>query len=272
MDLSKQLSLLRARKVFRQTKVLYPTNGAAPFSVGNPWDFEGLEQRLGVVVKKIPYRELSAEMERLLGDPAEGQQAKQDAAELLRKADRSFLEEHFVTRSMVFDRCLRNLMARHGCNAFTIDCFEFCPSLLPQKWFVVPCLQHALFGNEGIASSCEGDFGILLAHAAVDERVEQVVSPGQRGPAARRHVPHQPQRPEHEDERAGPAGPALSTGPVRRAGLGDQGGRRFHEERGEDGHGRPRRSDRHETPGAQEEPWSAPAAGARTCSDVRSRP
>jgi hypothetical protein len=54
-------------------------------------------------------------------------------------------------------------MARHGCNAFTIDCFEFCPSKLPQKWLVVPCLQHALFGNEGIASSCEADFGILLA-------------------------------------------------------------------------------------------------------------
>jgi L-fucose isomerase-like protein len=35
--------------------------------------------------------------------------------------------------------------------------------LLPQKWMVVPCLQHALFGNEGIASSCEADLGILLA-------------------------------------------------------------------------------------------------------------
>jgi hypothetical protein len=68
---------------------------------------------------------------------------------------------------MVFDRCIRNLMVRHGCNAFTIDCFEFCPSLLPQKWFVVPCLQHVLFGNEGVASSCEGDFGILLAQRAL---------------------------------------------------------------------------------------------------------
>jgi hypothetical protein len=54
-------------------------------------------------------------------------------------------------------------MSRHGCNAFTIDCFEFCPSLLPQQWLVVPCLQHALFGNEGIASACEADLGILLA-------------------------------------------------------------------------------------------------------------
>ncbi|MCX7825563.1 MAG: hypothetical protein N2689_08385, partial [Verrucomicrobiae bacterium] len=35
MELPKLLSLLRARKVFRQTRVLYPTNGVPPFSVGN---------------------------------------------------------------------------------------------------------------------------------------------------------------------------------------------------------------------------------------------
>lgn len=163
LELPKLLSLLKARKEFRQTTVLYPTDGVAPFSVGNPWDFEDLRKRLGVTVKKITYRELSEEMERLLGDPAEGQRAKLDAAEVVGKAKRTFLGDEFVVRSMVFDRCIRNLMARHGCNSFTIDCFEFCPSLLPQKWLVVPCLQHALFGNEGIASSCEGDFGILLA-------------------------------------------------------------------------------------------------------------
>lgn len=163
MDLPKTLSLLRARKVFRQTKVLYPTDGVEPFSVGNVWDFDGLQKRLGVTVKKIGYREMSAEMERLLADREEGKRAERAAAELLRKADKSFLANHFVTRSMIFDRCLRNLLARHGCNSFTIDCFEFCPSMLPQKWLVVPCLQHALFGNEGIASSCEADFGILLA-------------------------------------------------------------------------------------------------------------
>ena len=162
-DLAKLFSLLRARKVFRQTKVLYPTDGVPSFSPDTVWDFQDLQKRLGVVVTTITYHELSAEMERLLGNRDEGQQAKRDADELIRKADRSFLSEQFVVRSMVFDRCLRNLMARHGCNAFTIDCFEFCPSLLPQKWMVVPCLQHALFGNEGIASSCEADFGILLA-------------------------------------------------------------------------------------------------------------
>lgn len=163
IDLSKLLGLLRARKVFRETKVLYPTNGVPPFTVGAPWDFEELRKRLGVSVKNITYREMSEEMNRLLSDHAAGQQAERDAAELIRKADKSFLDKTFVVRSMVYDQCIRNLMARHGCNAFTIDCFEFCPSKLPQQWMVVPCLQHALFGNEGIASSCEADFGILLA-------------------------------------------------------------------------------------------------------------
>lgn len=163
LKLPKLLSLLRARKVFRQTTVLYPTNGAQPFSVGNPWDFDDLKKRLGVVVKKIKYREMAEEMERLMGDRAAGQKAERDAAELVRKADKAFLEPHLVVRSALFDQCIRNLMARHGCNAFTIDCFEFCPSLLPQKWLVVPCLQLALLGNEGIAAACEADFGILLA-------------------------------------------------------------------------------------------------------------
>ena len=163
LDLAKLLSLLRARKVFRQTTVLYPTNGVPPFTCGNVSDFEDLRKRLGVTVKTIPYREMIDEMNRLLGDRAAGQKAEQDAAELLRKADRSFIDEKFVLRSMLFDRCIRNLMARHGCNAFTIDCFEFCPSKLPQQWLITPCLLHAMLGNEGIASSCEADFGSLLA-------------------------------------------------------------------------------------------------------------
>ena len=163
MDLTKLLSLLRARKVFRQTRVLYPTNGVPPFTCGNVSDFDDLQKRLGVAVKKITYREMADEMNRLLGDRAEGQKAEQEAAELLRRADKSFIEPNFVVRGVIFDRCIRNLMARHGCNAFTIDCFEFCPSMLPQQWLVTPCLQHALFGNEGIASSCEADFGSLLA-------------------------------------------------------------------------------------------------------------
>jgi len=163
LDLAKLLGLLRARKVFRLTKVLYPTDGVPPFTCGNVWDFDDLQKRLGVAVKRITYREMSDEMYHCMGDDAVKQQASRDAAELLRKADKSFIDENYVMRSMLYDRCIRNLMTRHGCNSFTIDCFEFCPSKLPQQWLITPCLLHALFGNEGIASSCEADFGSLLA-------------------------------------------------------------------------------------------------------------
>ena len=164
-DLAKLLSLLRARKVFRRTSILFPTNRGLPAScaVSGVWDLEGLRKRLGVAVNTITYRELAEEMNRMLGDRATGQEAERDAAELLGKADRSFIDKNYVVRGLHFDRAVRNLMARHGCNAFTIECFEFCSSKLPQQWLITPCLLHALFGNEAVASSCEGDLGSLLA-------------------------------------------------------------------------------------------------------------
>jgi L-fucose isomerase-like protein len=54
-------------------------------------------------------------------------------------------------------------MSRHRCNAFTIECFEFCSSRLPEKWKVTPCLTHTLLKDDGFASSCEADLGALLS-------------------------------------------------------------------------------------------------------------
>jgi L-fucose isomerase-like protein len=53
-------------------------------------------------------------------------------------------------------------MARHGCNAFTVECFEFCASQLPQKWTITPCLILSLLRNQDCAASCEADMGSLL--------------------------------------------------------------------------------------------------------------
>lgn len=164
-DLAKTLALLRARKVFRLTSVLCPTDRGLPGScaVSGVWDLDDLRKRLGVAVKTIGYREMADEMNRVLADRQAEEQADRAATELMSKAKRSFLDRNYVVRSLHYDRAIRNLMARHGCNAFTIECFEFCSSRLPQQWLITPCLLHALFGNEGIASSCEGDLGSLLA-------------------------------------------------------------------------------------------------------------
>ena len=159
------LSLLRARKVFRQTSVLFPTNRGLPAvcSVGSIWDLEGLEQRLGVRVKTISYQELTEEVNTVTKDAEAGEQAQAKADELVRKADRVFLDKVYVAKSLLFYRAVRNLMARHSCNAFTIECFEFCSSRLPDQWQITPCLIHSLQRDLGHASSCEGDLGSLLA-------------------------------------------------------------------------------------------------------------
>jgi L-fucose isomerase-like protein len=75
----------------------------------------------------------------------------------------SYLEAKHVVKSLQFYQTVGNLMARHDCNAFTIECFELCSSRLPDEWQVTPCLIHGLLKDLGHAASCEGDLGSLLA-------------------------------------------------------------------------------------------------------------
>ncbi|MCS7306238.1 MAG: hypothetical protein NZ602_14165 [Thermoguttaceae bacterium] len=164
-ELGEILSLLRARKVFQQTRVLFPTDRGLPAvcSCGSIWDLAELEKRLKVSVVTISYKELTEAMEQVLADPLASQQAQQAAETLLEKAHRSFIDKKYVIRSMQFYKAVQNLMRRHHCNAFTIECFEFCSSRLPARWNITPCLLHALFRNRSFASSCEADLGSLLA-------------------------------------------------------------------------------------------------------------
>jgi hypothetical protein len=64
---------------------------------------------------------------------------------------------------MEFFSTIKNLMHKHRCNAFTIECFEFCSSRLPDKWQITPCVIHTLFKDQEIASACEADLGALLS-------------------------------------------------------------------------------------------------------------
>jgi len=164
-ELAELASLLRARKVFRQTKILFPSDRGLPpvCAVGSVWDLEDLEKRLGVRVQQISYKELTEEMESFLADPAAAKQAEEAADELLGRAKRSFIDRKYVVRSLQFYQTIRSLMQRHACNAFTIECFEFCPSRLPQRWGITPCLLHALFQHGDFATGCEGDLSSLLS-------------------------------------------------------------------------------------------------------------
>jgi hypothetical protein len=164
-ELLRLLVLLRARKVFRQTRVLFPTDWGLPAvaSVTSINDLADLEERHGVRVKQITYDELARAMDATLSSQEDGNEAARAADELIENAQETLIERQYVISSMQFYRTITRLMNQHKCNAFTIECFEFCSSRLPEKWKITPCLIHTLLKDLGHASSCEADFGGLLS-------------------------------------------------------------------------------------------------------------
>lgn len=164
-ELERMFSLLRARAVYRETRVLFPTNRGFPAVASQTGitDLAALEKRFGIGVRMISFKTLSEEMERTLADKTRIAKAERDADELIRGAAQSYLDRQYVARSLLFRQAVEALMDANACNAFTIECFEFCASRLPEKWKITPCLIHTLFKDAGYASSCEGDMGALLA-------------------------------------------------------------------------------------------------------------
>ena len=164
-ELRHTIDLLRARKIFRETAVLFPTDRGFPSvaSLTGVTDLQDLEARLGVKVKMIPFKVMADAMESTLADGTARNQASEQADELIRTAVQTYLKPDYVVQSLLFKKTIENLMESHGANAFTVECFEFCASRLPEKWKITPCLIHTLFKDRGIASSCEGDMGALLA-------------------------------------------------------------------------------------------------------------
>jgi hypothetical protein len=164
-ELERLFSLLRARAVYRETRVLFPTNRGFPAvaSLTGITDLADLEKRFGIGVRMISFKTLTDEMERTLADKTRLAKAERDAEELIRGAAQSYLDRQYVVRSLLFRQTVEALMDANACNAFTIECFEFCSSRLPEKWRITPCLVHTLFKDSGYASSCEGDMGALLA-------------------------------------------------------------------------------------------------------------
>ncbi len=101
-------------------------------------------------------------MEKMIENPEVQKKAEKLAQILIDNADHSYLDKKYVIKSLVFYDSIIHLMNEHQCNSFTIECFEFCTSRLPEKWEVTPCLIHTLFKDKGVPSACEGDFAALI--------------------------------------------------------------------------------------------------------------
>ncbi len=159
------MTLLRARKIFSGTRILYPTDWGWPSvaSVAGINDPYRLKNKFGIDLVTITYNEMSAAVDSIKSNSGKVRMAEELAETVFSNSEVSFLDKKYVVKSMEYYLAVINLMKAHNCNAFTIECFEFCASRLPDKWQITPCLIHTIFKDNGIPSACEGDLGGLLS-------------------------------------------------------------------------------------------------------------
>ncbi|UCC99612.1 MAG: hypothetical protein JSW66_06945 [Phycisphaerales bacterium] len=164
-EMNRLMSILRARKVFRQTGILYATDRGRRLkrNVSCISDFEDLRERFGIKTKIIAYKEFGDELTRVRDDDGLIQQAEQIAEQLIREAQRCDIDRTYVISDVQFHMTVKRLLSKFNCNSFTIECREFCASRLADQWKTCPCLNHSMMKSEGFASSCEGDINCLLS-------------------------------------------------------------------------------------------------------------
>jgi len=164
-ELNSLIALLRARKVFRQTNILEIINNPAKIPRRLPnviTDYEYLEKKFGIRAQKVDFAELADELQKVRQTEALVEKTQKLVDELIKGALDSNIERDYVVSDVEFYHAVKNLMEKHGCNAFSIDCYEICASRLSEKWKTVPCLTHSLLKDEGYPSACEGDLNALL--------------------------------------------------------------------------------------------------------------
>lgn len=156
---------LRARKYLSESRFLYIGEIPSFSAPDGPYDFQMIEQRLGVRVRHIETNEFFRHFDALDEDrvAAELDEWSKQFAEV--EPDRDSMLD--ATRVYL---ALRELCEREDANGVTINCGRF-----TEERPVVPCLAFDRLIDEGIMCACEGDITAMLAslllHAVSDQPV-----------------------------------------------------------------------------------------------------
>jgi len=169
-DFDRLVRLLWVRKAFSRTKLLIVTDrfGQAPFGLASATqDFDQLRRRYGMRCHRLSYRQLAEEMDAVVGKEATQKQARHIAKELMGNARSVHMTEDNVIHSVNFYLAVRRLMARHGCNAFTLECREVCPLEIAAKYKFTPCMTSSLLKDRGYPVVCQTDINALIPMMAL---------------------------------------------------------------------------------------------------------
>ena len=189
-ELNGLISVLRARKVFQQTSIVYPTDLGRRLkrNVSCVSDFEDLKSRFGITTTIVPYKELASEVNGVERDDARARLAEEITDRLVAASQKCDIDRKYVLSDVRFSLAVRSLMAKHNSNSCTIECMEFCANRLAQDWKACPCLHHSLMKSEGYASACEGDINALLSMQMLMAISKKAAYMGNLNPKDKEHV------------------------------------------------------------------------------------
>ncbi|MBN2313684.1 MAG: hypothetical protein JXM79_07120 [Sedimentisphaerales bacterium] len=169
-DFANLVRLLWVRKAFSQTKLLIVTDrpGQAPYGLaGAIHDFDQLHASYGMQHHCLSNKQLTKEMDSVVGSEAGRQEAAKMARDLMAKAHAVHMTEEHVIHSVYFYLAVKRLMKRHGCNAFTIECREICPLEIAAKYKFTPCMTLSLLKDQGCPAVCQTDINALIPMMAL---------------------------------------------------------------------------------------------------------
>ncbi|UCD48671.1 MAG: hypothetical protein JSW27_14195 [Phycisphaerales bacterium] len=161
---------LWVRKAFAATKLLIVTDrlGQAPFGLSSAiHDFDQLRALYGMGYHCVSNGRLAQEMDAVLGSEQEQKRAERIARDLMAHAKAVHMTEAHVVNSVNFYLAVTQLMQRHGCNAFTIECREICPLEMAAKYQFTPCMTLSLLKDRGYPAVCQTDINALIPMMAL---------------------------------------------------------------------------------------------------------
>ena len=164
-DFVKAVDVLRVKKLLKNLKIFFPLkNAQLTFGCQSSYlTLDGITQQFGTRFSHINAEQVFDEIDALT--PEEKAEASHMADELVSSAKGVHMPAEYVKNDMEFYVAIKKLMAHHGCNAFTIPCFEVCATRQLNARKFTFCLAKSILTEDGIPAACAGDVGSVISKA-----------------------------------------------------------------------------------------------------------
>ena len=164
-DFVKAVDVLRVKKILKNLKIFFPLkNAQLTFGCQSSYlTLDGITQQFGTRFSHINAEQVFDEIDALT--PEEKAEASHMADELVSSAKGVHMPAEYVKNDMEFYVAIKKLMAHHGCNAFTIPCFEVCATRQLNARKFTFCLAKSILTEDGIPAACAGDVGSVISKA-----------------------------------------------------------------------------------------------------------